>query len=92
MLAAAKQPPPVMREYFGRTLVGELDMAAVPRDPYPVMLMIFQQRIVRVLEAALIERGHRVEWSTGLKSFEMDDNPAPPAAPKMVEAEFALPK
>jgi 2-polyprenyl-6-methoxyphenol hydroxylase-like FAD-dependent oxidoreductase len=74
MLAAAKQPPPVFREYFGGTLVGELDMAAVARDPYPAMLMIFQQRVVRVLETALIERGHRVEWSTGLKSFRMDNN------------------
>jgi 2-polyprenyl-6-methoxyphenol hydroxylase-like FAD-dependent oxidoreductase len=35
MLAAAKQPPPVFREYFGGTLVGELDMATVSRDPYP---------------------------------------------------------
>jgi 2-polyprenyl-6-methoxyphenol hydroxylase-like FAD-dependent oxidoreductase len=73
MLAAAKQPPPVLREYFGRTLVGELDLGAVPRDPYPAMLAIFQQRVVRVLEAALIERGHRVEWSTRLMSFEMDE-------------------
>jgi 2-polyprenyl-6-methoxyphenol hydroxylase-like FAD-dependent oxidoreductase len=74
MLAAAKQPPPVLREYFGGSLVGELDMATVPRDPYPVMLMIFQQRVVRVLEAALIGRGHRVEWSTRLNSFEMGDD------------------
>ena len=35
MLAAAQQPPPVLREYFGRTLVGEYDLGAVPRDPYP---------------------------------------------------------
>lgn len=34
-------------------------MAEVPHDPYPAMLMIFQQRVVRVLEAAHIERGHR---------------------------------
>jgi 2-polyprenyl-6-methoxyphenol hydroxylase-like FAD-dependent oxidoreductase len=74
MLAAVKQPPPVLREYFGGTLVEELDMAAVLRDPYPVMLMIFQQRVVRVLEAALVARGHRVEWSTGLKSLEMGDS------------------
>jgi 2-polyprenyl-6-methoxyphenol hydroxylase-like FAD-dependent oxidoreductase len=74
MLAAAKQPPPVLREYFGGTLVGGFDFAAVPHDPYPAMLAIFQQRVVRVLETALIERGHRVEWSTGLTSFDMDDN------------------
>lgn len=63
MLAAAKKPPPALREYLGGTLVGELDMAAVPRDPNPVILMIFRQLIVRVLESALIERGHCVEWS-----------------------------
>src|SRR5258707_3984630 len=73
MLAAAKQPPPVLREYFGGTLVGGLDLGAVPHDPYPAMLAIFQQRVARVLEAALIERGHRVEWSTRLMSFEMDE-------------------
>ena len=73
MLAAAKQPPPVLREYFGGTMVGEHDLGAVPHDPYPTMLPIFQQRVVRVLEAALIARGHRVEWSTRLVSFEMDD-------------------
>jgi 2-polyprenyl-6-methoxyphenol hydroxylase-like FAD-dependent oxidoreductase len=77
MLAAAKQPPPVLREYFGGTLVGGFDFAAVPHDPYPAMLAIFQQRVVRVLETALIERGHRVEWSTGLTSFDMDDNGVP---------------
>jgi 2-polyprenyl-6-methoxyphenol hydroxylase-like FAD-dependent oxidoreductase len=38
------------------------------------MLMTFQQRVVRVLEAALIEGGHRVEWSTGLTSFQMDED------------------
>jgi 2-polyprenyl-6-methoxyphenol hydroxylase-like FAD-dependent oxidoreductase len=74
MLAAAKQPPPVLREYFGGTLVGKLDLGAVPHDPYPAMLAIFQQRVVRVLEAALIERGHRIEWSTRLLSFKMDEN------------------
>jgi len=73
MLAAAQQPPPVLREYFGRTLVGEYDLGAVPRDPYPTMLAIFQQRVVRVLEATLIARGYQVEWSTRLVSFEMDD-------------------
>ena len=73
MLAAAQQPPPVLREYFGRTLVGKYDLGAVPRDPYPTMLAIFQQRVVRVLEAALIARGYQVEWSTRLVSFEMDD-------------------
>jgi 2-polyprenyl-6-methoxyphenol hydroxylase-like FAD-dependent oxidoreductase len=72
MLAAAKQPPPVLREYFGGTLVGEYDLGAVPRDPYPTMLAIFQQRVVRVLEAALVEYGHSVEWSTRLASFEID--------------------
>src|SRR6516225_2290248 len=72
MLAAAKQPPPVLREYFGGTMVGEHDLGAVPHDPYPTMLPIFQQRVVRVLEAALIEHGHRVEWSTRLVSFEID--------------------
>jgi len=45
MLAAAKQPPPILREYFGGDLVAELDLGAVPRDPYPSMLAIFQQRV-----------------------------------------------
>lgn len=73
MLAAAKKPTPVLREYFGRKLVAETDFATVPRDPYPVSLPIFQQRVVRVLETALAARGHRVEWSTELKTFEIDE-------------------
>ncbi len=73
MLAAAKKPTPVLREYFGRKLVAETDFATVRRDPYPATLPIFQQRVVRVLDAALTARGHGVEWSTGLVTFTMDD-------------------
>ena len=73
MLAAAKRPTPVLREYFGRKLVAEFDLATVPRDPYPATVPIFQQRVVRVLEAALAARGHRIEWSTRLVTFTMDD-------------------
>jgi 2-polyprenyl-6-methoxyphenol hydroxylase-like FAD-dependent oxidoreductase len=36
------------------------------------MVPVFQQRVVRVLEWALAERGHHVEWSTGLTAIEMD--------------------
>src|SRR5262249_44692017 len=64
----------VLREYFGTKLVTEMDNETVPYDPYPVALPIFQQRVVRVLEAALAERGHRVEWSTRLVTFAMDDD------------------
>jgi 2-polyprenyl-6-methoxyphenol hydroxylase-like FAD-dependent oxidoreductase len=74
MLAAAKKPTPVLREYFGRKLVTEMDNETVPCDPYQLALPIFQQRVVRVLEAALAERGHRVEWSTRLVTFAMDDD------------------
>jgi 2-polyprenyl-6-methoxyphenol hydroxylase-like FAD-dependent oxidoreductase len=74
MLAAAKKPTPVLREYFGTKLVIEMDNATLPSDPYPLALPIFQQRVVRVLEAALAERGHRVEWSTRLVTFAMDDD------------------
>ena len=73
MLAAAKRPTPVLREYFNGQLVAETDFAALPRRPYPSLLPIFQQRIVRALEAALVERGHRVEWSTRLIGFTMDE-------------------
>lgn len=73
MLAAAKQPPPVLREYFGKTLVREQDLGALPRDPYPAMLAVFQQRVTRVLESALIGRGREVEWSTRLISLQKND-------------------
>jgi 2-polyprenyl-6-methoxyphenol hydroxylase-like FAD-dependent oxidoreductase len=74
MLAAAKKPTPVLREYFGTKLVTEMDNEIVPCDPYPLALPIFQQRVVRVLEAALAERGHCVEWSTRLVTFAIDDD------------------
>src|SRR5689334_24906862 len=48
MLAAAKKPTPVLREYFGTKLVTEMDNATVPCDPYPLALPIFQQQVVRV--------------------------------------------
>ncbi len=72
MVAAAKQPTPVLREYYGAKLATELDFAAAPHDAYPRLLPIFQQRVVRVLETALAERGRSVEWSTGLVTFKMD--------------------
>jgi 2-polyprenyl-6-methoxyphenol hydroxylase-like FAD-dependent oxidoreductase len=72
ILAAAKQPPPVLREYFGKTLVREQDLGTLPHDPYPAMLAVFQQRVTRVLEAALITRGHEVEWSTRLVSLQTE--------------------
>src|SRR5262245_19966606 len=31
MLAASKQPPPIVREYFGNKLVAQTDFATVPR-------------------------------------------------------------
>lgn len=71
MLVAAKKPTPVMREYFG-TKLTETDFAKDPRDPYPLILPIFQQRVVRVLETALEGRGHRVEWSSRLLTFATD--------------------
>jgi 2-polyprenyl-6-methoxyphenol hydroxylase-like FAD-dependent oxidoreductase len=73
LLAAAKKPTPVLREFYRGKLIAETDFVALPRDPYPVLLPIFQQRIVRVLEAGLMERGHCVEWSTQLVSFAMDE-------------------
>jgi hypothetical protein len=73
LAVAAKQPLPVVREFFGDKLVAELDMPTAARDPYPIMLPIFQQRVVRVLEAALAARDHRVEWSTRLATSEMND-------------------
>jgi 2-polyprenyl-6-methoxyphenol hydroxylase-like FAD-dependent oxidoreductase len=71
MLGAAKKPTPVMREYFG-TKLTETDFAKVPRDPYPLMVPIFQQSVVRVLETALEGRGHRVEWSSRMLTFVTD--------------------
>jgi 2-polyprenyl-6-methoxyphenol hydroxylase-like FAD-dependent oxidoreductase len=73
LLEAAKQPVPVLREYFNGKLVAETDFAVLPRRPYPSLLPIFQQRIVRALEAALAERGQRVEWSTRLIDLTMDE-------------------
>jgi 2-polyprenyl-6-methoxyphenol hydroxylase-like FAD-dependent oxidoreductase len=74
MLAAAKQPPPILREYFGDRLVTEVDNGTLPRDPYPTMLPIFQQRVVRVLEEALLDRGHEIEWLTRLVRVDVDDD------------------
>ncbi|MGO9934228.1 MAG: FAD-dependent monooxygenase [Steroidobacteraceae bacterium] len=73
MRAAGKQPPPVLREYFGRKLVAERDFSSTRGEPYPQALPIFQQRTVRVLETALIARGHQVEWSTELVGFTMNE-------------------
>lgn len=73
MLGAAKKPTPVLREYFGKKLT-ETDFAKVPRDPYPLIVPIFQQRVVRDLETALEGRGHRVEWSSRLLRFVTDED------------------
>jgi 2-polyprenyl-6-methoxyphenol hydroxylase-like FAD-dependent oxidoreductase len=74
MLAAANKPAPILREYFGGKLVAETDFATVPRDPYPLLLPIFQQRVVRVLAGALADRGYRVEWQTELRAIATNGN------------------
>jgi 2-polyprenyl-6-methoxyphenol hydroxylase-like FAD-dependent oxidoreductase len=95
MLAVAKLPPPVLREYFGKRLVREQDLGAVPHDPYPAMLAVFQQRVTRVLEAALIARGREVEWSTRLVSVQTDEHGVVAAVerdgrPDMIKARWVV--
>jgi 2-polyprenyl-6-methoxyphenol hydroxylase-like FAD-dependent oxidoreductase len=73
LLAASKKPTPVLREFYRGELITETDFGSLPRDPYPTLLPVFQQRVVRVFEAGLTERGRRVEWSTRLVDFVMDE-------------------
>jgi 2-polyprenyl-6-methoxyphenol hydroxylase-like FAD-dependent oxidoreductase len=64
---------PGQKAYFGKKLT-ETDFSKVPRDPYPLLVPIFQQRVVRVLETALERRDHRVEWSSRLLTFMADED------------------
>jgi 2-polyprenyl-6-methoxyphenol hydroxylase-like FAD-dependent oxidoreductase len=74
ILAAAQNPQPPFLIMSGKTVVARLDFAKFLHEPYPFTLVIWQQRIERVLEQALLQRGHTVERPTRLVKFEMDTN------------------
>lgn len=74
MLDAAQKPQPVALEFFDGELAGRHDWASGSWDPYPNQLAIWQQRVVRVLEASLESRGTQVEYSTRLTEFQADDH------------------
>jgi len=74
MLDAAQKPQPPLLYLSGQKTIARVDFARFLHRPYPYQLVIWQQRIERVLEAELRQRGPRVERATRLISFEMDDD------------------
>jgi 2-polyprenyl-6-methoxyphenol hydroxylase-like FAD-dependent oxidoreductase len=74
MLDAAQKPQPPLLYLSGKKMIVRVDFASFLHRPYPYQLVIWQQRIERVLEAELQQRGHRVERATRLTTFETDDH------------------
>ena len=74
MLAAAQHPQPTVLFLSGNKTVARLDPTSFHHQPYPYQLIIWQQRVERVLQDALEKRGHNVERSTRLVTFEMDND------------------
>jgi 2-polyprenyl-6-methoxyphenol hydroxylase-like FAD-dependent oxidoreductase len=72
ILAGAQHPQPPMLILSGKKVAARLDFARFPHEPYPYQLLIWQQNIERILQTALGKRGHFVERSTRLATFEMD--------------------
>ncbi len=72
ILAAAQHPQPPFLILSGKKVVARVDFATFLHEPYPFSLIIWQQRIERLLEGALAQRGHLVERSSRLVKFEMD--------------------
>jgi 2-polyprenyl-6-methoxyphenol hydroxylase-like FAD-dependent oxidoreductase len=64
------QPPLLILS--DKTVVARINFTSFPHEPYPFSLIIWQQRIERVLEVALAKRGHRVERPRRLLKLEMD--------------------
>jgi 2-polyprenyl-6-methoxyphenol hydroxylase-like FAD-dependent oxidoreductase len=72
ILAAAQTPQPPFLIFSGKKVVARIDFTSFIHEPYPFTVVIWQQRIERVLEQALLQRGYTVERSTRLVKFKMD--------------------
>jgi 2-polyprenyl-6-methoxyphenol hydroxylase-like FAD-dependent oxidoreductase len=73
LLAAAQHPQPAFLILSGQKTVARIDFSRFHHEPFPYQLVIWQQRVERVLQTALEQRGHSVERSTRLLTFEMDE-------------------
>jgi 2-polyprenyl-6-methoxyphenol hydroxylase-like FAD-dependent oxidoreductase len=74
MLAGAQHPQPPMSIFSGKKMAAHLDFAKFHHKPYPYQIVIWQQRIERILQTELEKRGHFVERSTRLLTFEMNSD------------------
>jgi 2-polyprenyl-6-methoxyphenol hydroxylase-like FAD-dependent oxidoreductase len=73
MLAAAQHPQPPLYIMSGKRTLARVDFAKFHHEPYPYQLIIWQQRIERILQDRLARRGHIVERGMRLGALEMDD-------------------
>jgi 2-polyprenyl-6-methoxyphenol hydroxylase-like FAD-dependent oxidoreductase len=71
IMAGAQRPQPPFVIYSGKKIITRVDFAGFLHEPYPFTLVIWQQRIERILEAALKQPGHTVERATRLVDFQM---------------------
>jgi 2-polyprenyl-6-methoxyphenol hydroxylase-like FAD-dependent oxidoreductase len=74
IMAAAQHPQPPFLIFSGERQIARIDFASFLHTPYPYQLVIWQQRIERVLETELERRGLQVERAARLLSFEMKDD------------------
>jgi 2-polyprenyl-6-methoxyphenol hydroxylase-like FAD-dependent oxidoreductase len=72
VLAAAQNPQPPFLVLSGAKAIARIDFASYLHAPYPYVLVIWQQRIERVLASELERRGRSVERSARLVGFDMD--------------------
>jgi 2-polyprenyl-6-methoxyphenol hydroxylase-like FAD-dependent oxidoreductase len=72
IIAAAQNPQPPFLILSGERTIARIDFASFLHVPYPYLIIIWQQRIERVLEGELAGRGLQVERGTRLVSFEMN--------------------
>jgi 2-polyprenyl-6-methoxyphenol hydroxylase-like FAD-dependent oxidoreductase len=72
IMAASQHPQPPFLILSGKRSVARIDFSSFLHAPYPYQLVIWQQRIERVLESELDRRGHQVKRPARLERFEMD--------------------
>ncbi|PYL08803.1 MAG: hypothetical protein DME33_06355 [Verrucomicrobia bacterium] len=72
IIAAAQNPQPPFLILAGQRTIARIDFSSFLHVPYPYLIIIWQQRIERVLESELAGRGLQVARGTRLVSFEMN--------------------
>jgi 2-polyprenyl-6-methoxyphenol hydroxylase-like FAD-dependent oxidoreductase len=72
IMAAAQRPQPPFLILSGDRQIARIDFASFLHSPYPYQVVIWQQRIERVLESELEKRGHQIERGKRLLFFEMN--------------------